>query len=123
MDIAEEMKLKQMASILDDKCRQNMNDNFSTLGKKQEMKPFDINIKNPSGDNDINRIFGYQEAINAFYRYIAEQTEFNPEKRYIDAVLLLDKISATNAKLGQLLKEAEVELKQDISELELKLKA
>ncbi len=74
------------------------------------MKPFEHKFKNAFGIIDTQGIGGYLQALQALYNHIAEATEFKPEKRYIDAVDLLDRISATNADLKPLMEQAEKEL-------------
>jgi len=76
------------------------------------MKPFEHKFKNAFGIIDTQGISGYLQALKALYNHIAEVTEMNPEKRYIDAVDLLDRISATNAELKSLMEQAEKELKE-----------
>lgn len=71
------------------------------------MKTFNHNLRKADGTIDLNALGGYQQAIYEIYKYIAEQTQLNPLKRFIDAVPLLDAIAQTNAELAQLMKEEE----------------
>ena len=59
------------------------------------MKTFKHEVKT------IEEINGYQKALDAVYKYLAEVTQFNPVKRYVDAVDILDLIGNTNAELMQ----------------------
>lgn len=49
--------------------------------------------------SDADFINGYQSALTDLLRYLQETTEYNPAKRMIDSVPLLNSISETNATL------------------------
>ena len=67
-----------------------------------ETKTFKHSYK---GTTDVQGITGFQNAIREVFNYLAEVTQFNPEKRFIDAVPLLDLIGNTNAELAQVLSD------------------
>ena len=77
-------------------------------------KAFPHNFKNlsPSTPLDVNGVNGYTKCLSHLYLKISELTEFNPAKRMIDAVVLLDIIVATNAELHELMEAEQVRLKQ-----------
>ncbi|MEO7048958.1 MAG: hypothetical protein ABI091_26885 [Ferruginibacter sp.] len=64
---------------------------------------FEHGFKNEIPKLDVHAIKGYQKCLTHFYSLIAEMTEYNPAKRMIDAVVLLDKISATSDDLKRIL--------------------
>lgn len=69
------------------------------------METFKHNFKTIFGVIDTAGINGYTQCLNEVYKHIAAVTEFNPAKRFIDAVDILDKIAATNGELSQLMAE------------------
>lgn len=71
--------------------------------------PFKHNL---TSDN-LAGLYGYGDCLKGLLQYIHETTGFNPEKRYIDSVDLLDKIAASSADVSRLLKEAEVKIKNN----------
>ncbi len=74
------------------------------------MKTFGHNFNTPLSDEDFYRIQGFIECMREVYKHIEMVTNFEPEKRFIDSVPILDKIAATNKDLGELLtKEQEIE--------------
>ena len=70
--------------------------------------PFDHGFKDT--DIDIKGINGFMKCLNSVYNHIAEVTEFNPAKRMIDAVDILDKIAATSDELSILLDKEKTRL-------------
>jgi len=48
----------------------------------------------------VNEMSGYLQALQSVFHYVGEITEYNPEKRYIDAAALIEKITATCAELA-----------------------
>jgi len=62
------------------------------------------------GTIDVMGIRGYQQCLLALYKYLAAKTNYDPSKRMIDAVELLEVITKTNGELGELLKEAKTEI-------------
>lgn len=62
--------------------------------------PFDHPFNTP--EIDIKTMNGYLSCLVALQRYIEKATEFNPGKRYIDAIDILNKITATNNELQRL---------------------
>lgn len=46
-----------------------------------------------------SELIGFSKCLKEFYVYIAQVTEHNPNKRYIDAVPLLGKIESTTKAL------------------------
>ena len=81
------------------------------------MKPYEFNFRQPLGLIDVEGINGYLQALTAVYNQVKELTEFKPEKRMIDAVEILDKITATTKELEKLLEEAREEDRAMLSEL------
>ena len=77
------------------------------------MKTFKHNLDN-FGIANIDRAQGFIECLGEVLNYIDELTGFNPEKRYIDAVALLDIIKNTSDELAELLSRAEIELKKTL---------
>jgi len=69
------------------------------------MKPFNHNFETAFGVLDYNGIQGYTNCLGELHKYIESVTQFNPAKRMIDAVPLLDKIAATNDELAEILKK------------------
>ena len=67
------------------------------------MATLEHNFDTAFGVLDINGIQGYMQCMNAVYKHIEETTNFDPAKRMIDSVPLLDKIAATNAEFTKLL--------------------
>ncbi len=68
------------------------------------MKPFEYKLDN------LTEIRGFTKCMDVVLKYIEEVTQFKPEKRMIDAVPLLDKITATNKELSELLKKESEEI-------------
>lgn len=60
--------------------------------------------------SEIEQVLGYSKCLGNLYSYIAAKTAFNPEKRMIDAVDLLDTITATNDEITELMKAAKYNL-------------
>lgn len=81
------------------------------------MKTFRHNFKSASGIIDISGITGYLQCLDAIYQHIEEATKFKPENRQIDAVSILDNITATTKELGELLSEALRDLKEARKEI------
>ncbi len=73
-------------------------------------KPFKHDFSNPF-ITDVNGITGYLAALRQIYLHIADVTEFKPEKRYIDAVDILDRITETTKELEPILEKEQSELK------------
>jgi hypothetical protein len=59
-------------------------------------QPFNHGYTDPLTEKSMNEMLGYTKALRDIYNYIKDTTAFNPEKRFIDSVPLLDKIGATN---------------------------
>jgi len=59
-------------------------------------------------------VIGYNKAMMQVLDYLKETTEFKPEKRYIDAVPLIEKIGATAEGLSKLYAAIEDEKKVNI---------
>ena len=66
---------------------------------------------------DVNGVNGYTKAMQHLYMQLAEMTKFKPENRYIDAVVLLDMIAATNDELNVLMTAEQERLKKLPTEL------
>ena len=78
------------------------------------MKTFEHNFNTPFGIVDINGIQGFIKCMNEIYKHIESVTNFNPAKKYIDAVPLLNKMSATSAELAELLNKEQVKIKEEV---------
>lgn len=70
---------------------------------------------------NIMEVRGYQLALADFLEYLKEKTEFNPDKRMVDAVELLDSITETNGAIGKVLSQQEFELKETFTDLAQKI--
>jgi hypothetical protein len=77
-----------------------------------ETKPLQHDFKELFGTIDVMGVRGYQQCLLALYKYLEAKTNYDPAKRMIDAVELLEVITLTNDKIGKLLKEAETELSE-----------
>lgn len=66
---------------------------------------------------DVEQILGYTKCLNSFYKHLATVTDFKPEKRYVDAVEMLDIIAETNKELSGLLAQAGAALREIESKL------
>lgn len=58
----------------------------------------------------VDEIRGYNKCMQDVIDYLKEVTEFNPEKRMIDSVPLLDLIEESAKELAVILKKEEAEL-------------
>lgn len=76
---------------------------------------FKHDFKTILGIVDIQGINGYTKCLKALYDFLAEETKFNPDNRYIDSVKLLDRITNTNEELSDLLSQEILSIKDDIS--------
>lgn len=56
------------------------------------------------------QILGYTKCLQNFFDQIKSMTDFNPDKRYIDSVVLLEKITATLGKNEAILDKARGQL-------------
>lgn len=66
---------------------------------------------------NIDEINGYREALEDILSFLKEKTEFNPAKRMVDSVDILDSISETSGKITELYQRAEMELQGAFNEL------
>lgn len=71
---------------------------------------FKHNFKTPLGVIDVNGIHGYNQCLKEVLDYLLKVTKSNPEKRFIDAADLSEKIEATANELTFLELEAKGEL-------------
>ena len=69
-------------------------------------QPFKHNFKS----TDIEQILGFQKALGQIFEHLKAKTRFDPAKRYVDSVEILDRIMETNIELSNLLKEAQTNL-------------
>lgn len=75
--------------------------------------PFDHGFKHGSFNTYVGyEMLGYNRAMIEVLNYLHKTTDFKPENRYIDAVPLLEQISAT---LGEITAIYEASRLQDIS--------
>jgi hypothetical protein len=74
------------------------------------MKAFNHSFKTPLSDNDIQQMNGFILALRALQDRLGEMTQYKPEKRFIDAVELLEAITATTSEFEPLMKDAQNEL-------------
>lgn len=80
---------------------------------EQTIAPFEHGFTDK--EIDINGIRGFGKCLSELYKYLAQKTEFNPEKRMIDAVDLLEKISATSDELTALYNKEQTRLNSIIN--------
>lgn len=64
-----------------------------------ENKPFDHGYQNPISEKSMSEILGYIKCLRDLYNHVKDETQFNPDKRFIDSVTILDKITATSGEL------------------------
>lgn len=69
------------------------------------MKTYPHNFATPLNETTLNEISGYLAALRGLYQFIETETQFDPNKRYIDSVKLLEAISATTDELQPMMKE------------------
>lgn len=74
------------------------------------MKTFKHGFTEPITALQVNEMAGYMSALRGLYNQLAEMTEFKPEKRMVDAVILLDMISATSDELTPLMESFNLRL-------------
>lgn len=79
-----------------------------------ENKPFEHGYKNPLTEKSMSEILGYSKALRDFFNEVKDLTQFNPDKRFIDSVALLDKIGATSKELAAIF-EKEKQLIDDMA--------
>ncbi len=77
------------------------------------MKTFNHDLDN-FGITNIDRAQGFIDCLGEVLKYIEEITELKPEKRYIDAVRLIDVIKNTSDEIRVLLNKAEKELSETL---------
>lgn len=73
--------------------------------KAENAKPFEHDLipTNPFEEVDLHGILGYQKALTAVFNHLAKVTQFKPENRYVDAVEIIDRITATTDQLAPIL--------------------
>ena len=71
---------------------------------------FKHDLKKVDGSIDINEVGGYTKCLKSLLRFLEEETNFNPDKRFIDSVNILDRITNTNAELSELMREVKSNL-------------
>jgi hypothetical protein len=81
---------------------------------------FKNEFKTIFGSVDVSGINGYSKALQHLYKYIAQETQYNPAKRYIDAVPILDAIGEINAEFAQALSEEQKTLNEEINNIIIK---
>ena len=64
----------------------------------------------PPSSGNTAEIKGFMDAFNQLLNYIANETQWKPENRFIDSVPLLNKISATTDELTKIMKEKQRDL-------------
>jgi hypothetical protein len=74
------------------------------------MKAFNHSFKSPLSDNDIQQMNGFILALRALQGRLEEMTQYRPEKRYIDAIELLEAITATTDEFNPMMAEAQREI-------------
>lgn len=77
--------------------------------------PFKHNLQ-PS---DLAGIKAYGDLLKELLRYIEDVTNFNPQNRFIDSVLLLEKIKASAGEIERLYTEYEKSLLSNASSVVL----
>ena len=76
----------------------------------------------PPSSGNVSEIKGFMDALNQLLNYIANETKWKPENRFIDSVTLLNKISATVDKLNRIMKDKQDalnECKKNLSAVEI----
>ena len=66
---------------------------------------------------DASKVTGYMNCLEDVLAYLQNKTEFNPAKRMIDSVELLDSITDTNAELIKLHEKYKIELTETLGEM------
>jgi ribosome assembly protein YihI (activator of Der GTPase) len=66
------------------------------------MKAFEHGL---TSDN-LEGLYAYMRCLKALYDHLEAETNFRPENKHVDAIVLLDRISATFAELKILIDEA-----------------
>ena len=64
----------------------------------------------PPSSGNVAEIKGFMDALNQLLNYIANETQWKPENRFIDSVPLLNKISATTDELTRNYEQQQKEL-------------
>lgn len=72
---------------------------------------FHHDFANSLGITDVNGIRGYVACLSALLTFLKNETEFDPAKRYVDSVKLLDRIANTNEELIGILDREHEDLK------------
>ena len=76
----------------------------------------------PPSSGNVSEIKGFMDAFNQLLNYIANETQWKPENRFIDSVPLLNKISATTDELTRIMKDKQDalnECKKNLSVVEI----
>lgn len=58
---------------------------------------------------ETSEMYGYGKLLSQLLKFIEIETDFNPSKRYIDSVKILDMISVASAEIKK-----ELEIKEDV---------
>jgi len=58
-----------------------------------------MNTKFEIPKDNIDKTFGFSNALSQLLSFVQKETEFNPEKRFIDSVKILDMISGAAAEI------------------------
>lgn len=64
----------------------------------------------PFAPENVDKVNGYLYCLQDLLKYMEQLTEFNPSKRFIDSVDILNAITETNAALKEVSKRHETQL-------------
>ena len=71
----------------------------------------------PGTPANIDKVNGYLYALQDFLKYMEQLTGFNPDKRFVDSVDIVNAISETNSELIKVSREHEKELETALKDL------
>ena len=72
----------------------------------------------PGTPANIDKVNGYLYALQDFLKYMEQLTGFNPDKRFVDSVDIVNAISETNAELTKVSQAVEKDLKTALKDLQ-----
>ena len=63
------------------------------------MKPLNHGFRNPLTEKQMSEVLGYTKSLRDMVNHLKDVTGFDPEKRRVDAVELLESLMATGNQL------------------------
>lgn len=90
----------------------NKNIDYGAALEKITSEPFKPDFRS----EQVKEMAGYSKALQDLNIYLQVITEYKPEKRFIDAVPLLDGISLASGKINALLEESKNDLPSHLFE-------